>query len=271
MQIVAAVQMCSTPNLDENLTQAAKLIAQAADSGARLLVLPEMFALLGCGHTNTITHQETAGSGKIQDFLAKIAQRHGIWLVGGTIPLTSNNKDRIRAACIVFDHNGNQAARYDKIHLFDATLSPQESYHESATIEPGQTITTVATPVGKLGLGVCFDLRFPALFAELSQQGVEILAIPAAFTVKTGQAHWETLVRCRALDTLAYVIGAGQGGQHPTGRKTHGHSMIVNPWGEVLAQHTQPGPGFVCASIELDQLYEIRNQLPVIKAGQPHA
>jgi deaminated glutathione amidase len=264
MQTAAAIQMCSTGNVVENLVQAEQLIAQAAAVGARLVVLPEMFALLGCQHAEKITHQETQGSGKIQDFLAKTAAKHQVWIVGGTIPLMSNAPEKIRAACLVFADNGQEIARYDKIHMFDAHLSQQEAYCESATTQPGEQIVVLDTPIGKLGLCVCFDIRFPPIFAELSRQGVEVIAIPAAFAVKTGQAHWEVLLRCRALDTLAYVIAAGQSGLHPNARSTHGHSMIVNPWGEILSEQKITGPGVVCAQIDLDRLYEIRKQLPVV-------
>ena len=265
MQTAAAIQMCSTGNVDENLAQAEQLIAQAATLGARLVVLPEMFALLGCQHAEKITHPETPGSGKIQDFLAHTAAKHQVWIVGGTIPLRSNTPEKIRAACLVFADNGQEMARYDKIHMFDAQLSQQEAYCESATTQPGEQIVVLNTPIGKLGLCVCFDMRFPAIFAELSRQGAEVIAIPAAFAVKTGLAHWEVLIRSRALDTLSYVIAAGQSGQHPNGRTTHGHSMIVNPWGEILSEQSQTGPGVVCAPIDLERLYEVRRQLPVVK------
>jgi predicted amidohydrolase len=263
MQTIAAIQMCSTSNVDDNLAQAKQLVAQAAGNGARLVVLPEMFALLGCQHAEKITHQETEGSGKIQDFLAQLAHDHHVWVVGGTTPLVCTTPGKVRAACLVFDDNGQQMARYDKIHLFDAQLSQQESYCESATIEAGNNTIVLDTPFGKLGLCVCFDIRFSSIFMELSRQGVQIIAIPAAFAVKTGKAHWEILLRCRALDTLAYVVGAGQSGQHPNGRTTHGHSMIVNPWGEIMAQK-EDGVGVVSAEIDLNKLAEIRRQLPVV-------
>lgn len=263
MQTAAAIQMCSTGNVDENLAQAEHFVAQAAHQGARLAVLPEMFALLGCQHAEKITHQEVEGTGKIQDFLAQTAAKHQIWIVGGTTPLVCTTAGKLRAACLVFDDKGQKMARYDKIHLFDAQLSEQEFYRESATIDPGKQTVVVDTPLGKLGLCVCFDMRFSSIFTELSQKKVEIIAIPAAFTVKTGKAHWEILLRCRALDTLSYVIGAGQSGQHPNGRSTYGHTMIVNPWGDILAQQAE-GTGVVAAEIDLKKLYEIRQQLPVV-------
>ncbi|MCX7090329.1 MAG: carbon-nitrogen hydrolase family protein [Legionellales bacterium] len=265
MQTVAAIQMCSTNDLHENLAQAADLTAQAVDAGARLIVLPEMFAILGCQLADKISHQEAPGSGKMQDFLAELAAKHKIWVVGGTIPLTGHTPGKARAACLVFSENGQQVARYDKINLFDANLSQKEAYCESASTEPGDTITLLDSPVGKLGLCVCFDMRFPNIFTELSMRGAEVIAIPAAFAVKTGQAHWELLVRCRALDTQAYVIAAGQSGQHPNGRNTYGHSMIVNPWGDIISEQITQGPGVVSATIDLEWLHEIRRQLPVVR------
>lgn len=265
MQTVAAIQMCSTSDLNENLAQAADLTAQAVYAGARLVVLPEMFALLGCQLADKISHQETPGSGKMQDFLAELAAKHNIWVVGGTIPLTSHTPGKARAACLVFSENGQQIGRYDKIHMFDANLSQKEAYCESAGTEPGDTITLLDSPVGKLGLCVCFDMRFAYIFTELSARGAEVIAIPAAFAVKTGQAHWELLVRCRALDTQAYLIAAGQSGEHPNGRNTYGHSMIVNPWGEIMSEQTTQGPGVVSAAIDLERLHEIRRQLPVVR------
>lgn len=265
MPIAAAIQMCSTGNVDENLAQAEHLINQAAAQGARLVVLPEMFPLLGCQSSEKITHQEKPGSGKIQDFLAQIAAKQKVWVVGGTIPLLGQITGKTRAACLIFDENGQQKARYDKIHMFDAHLSAQEMYCESAVTEPGDQIVILDTPIGKLGVCVCFDVRFPTIFMDLNQQGVEVIAIPAAFAVKTGQAHWEILLRCRALDTLSYIVGAGQCGEHPNGRKTYGHSMIVNPWGEIVAERKENNPGVVCGAIDLEKLREVRKQLPVIR------
>lgn len=265
MQKAAAIQMCSSGNVDENLAQAEQLIIQAVAQDTRLVVLPEMFPLLGCQKAEKIIHQEHPGSGKIQDFLSRIAAQHQVWIVGGTIPLRAQKSGKTRAACLIFDANGQQQARYDKIHLFDARLSTQEVYCESATIESGNDSVVVDTPIGKLGLCVCFDMRFPAIFLEMIQSKVEVIAIPAAFAVKTGQVHWEVLLRCRALDTLSYIIGAGQCGHHPNGRKTYGHSMIVNPWGEIIAERKENDPGVVCAEIDLEKLREIRGQLPVLR------
>lgn len=264
MPIAAAVQMSSTGNVEENLTQAEQLIKEASARGARLVVLPEMFPLLGCQSAEKITHQEKPGSGKIQDFLSQIAAKHQVWVVGGTIPLLGKISGKTRASCLIFDSNGQQKARYDKIHMFDAHLSAQEKYCESAVTEPGEHIVVLETPVGKLGVCVCFDIRFPTIFMEFNKQGVEVIAVPAAFAVKTGQAHWEVLLRCRALDTLSYVVGAGQCGEHPNGRKTYGHSMIVNPWGEIVTERKEDKPGVIWTEIDLGMVSEARKRLPVI-------
>ena len=247
MPIAAAIQMCSSGNVEENLAQAEQLVSKAVTQGAALVVLPEMFPLLGCHKAEKNLHQESFGTGKIQDFLANTAAKYHVWVVGGTIPITSSIAGKTHAACLVYDANGQQKARYDKINLFDARLSTQEQYCESDTIAAGKEIVIVDTPIGKLGLCVCFDIRFPEIFLAMNQKGVEVIAIPAAFAAKTGQAHWELLLRCRALDTLSYMIGAGQCGHHPNGRKTHGHSMIINPWGEIVAELKANEPGVICA------------------------
>lgn len=264
MTKVASIQMCSTSTLDENLETAAMLIEKAAAEGATLAVLPEMFAIIGQNAFDKITIKKIPGVGKIQNFLSNLALNHHIWIVGGTIPLVGDDANKVRSACLVFDSQGNQVARYDKIHLFDAVISEQEVYKESDTTEPGSNIVVLDTPVGKLGLCVCYDIRFPQVFAELSAQGAEVIAIPSAFTVKTGCAHWEILVRCRAIDSFCYVIGACQGGVHPTGRETYGHSMIVSPWGTIIEEVTVPGNAVVSADIQLEKLYEVRSKIPVL-------
>lgn len=265
MKKVAAIQMCSTHNVEENLATAAALIAEAALQGAELVVLPEMFVLLGCDSSEKVEIKERAGSGKIQNFLAALAANHSIWIVAGTIPITCSHPNKVRAACILYDNHGKEVARYDKRHLFDARLSGAESYRESDTTESGEdNFVVVDTPAGKLGLAVCFDIRFPEHFSALSAKGAEIIAIPSAFTVQTGEAHWELLARCRAIDTFSYVIGACQGGTHTNGRKTYGHSMIVNPWGVVLSEAPSLSSGIIYADVDLEKLYEIRQQIPVL-------
>lgn len=262
MNKVAALQMCSSNKVQDNLNTAEQLIKQASEQGALLAVLPEMFVIFGEDAKNRIEIKESYGSGPIQDFIGQLAQKYKIWIVGGTIPITCANPNKIRAACIVYDATGKQVARYDKIHLFDVTLSETEIYNESETIEPGCDSTVVDTPIGRLGLCVCFDLRFPEHFEQLYNKGAEVIAAPSAFTLKTGEAHWKLLSRSRAIDTFCYVIGACQGGTHINGRKTHGHSLIVNPWGEIMEEMGASGEGIIVAEVDLKYLYEIRKKIP---------
>lgn len=260
MHKVAAIQMCSSMSVDENLKSAGKLISEAAEKGAKLIVLPEMFPFVGPAENRNLI-QEAEGHGKIQDFLSEQSRKNKVWIVGGTIPIQSQNK--IRAACLVYDEKGLLVARYDKIHLFDVVLSPNESYKESDTIEPGEKSVVIETPFGKLGLAVCYDIRFPALFMDLFKKGAEIIAIPAAFTEKTGEAHWKLLARARAVENFCYVIGACQAGTHESGRKTYGHSVIVHPWGNVLAERAQPSAGIIYGDIDLESLRHIRKSIPI--------
>ena len=243
---VGAVQMATGPNVNANLFEAERLVKEAADGGAGLVVLPENFAFMGKRGEDQFPLREEDGSGPLQAFLSRVAQQNGVWLVGGTIPLVAQDGGRVRAACLVFDQRGERVARYDKIHLFDVCLpGVDERYQESATIEPGESVVVIDSPFGRLGVAVCYDLRFPELFRQMLDEGMEILAIPSAFTAITGKAHWETLVRARAIENLAYVVAAAQGGFHLNGRETHGHSMVVDPWGTVLAQVPR-GTGFIC-------------------------
>jgi len=262
---VAAVQMASGPNISANLMEAARLIALAAqDHGAKLVVLPENFALVGLSEQEKVKIREAEGTGPIQDFLANQAARHGVWLVGGTIPLKAHDPQKVRAACILWDERGRRMAHYDKMHLFDVHIEQTgENYAESLTIEQGERPVVVDTPFGKLGLAVCYDLRFPELFRAMLEQGMEVLAVPSAFTAVTGMAHWEILVRARAVENLSYVIAAAQGGYHANGRETYGDSMIVDPWGMVL-DHLPRGSGVVSAAIEPARLKSIRRNFPAI-------
>jgi nitrilase len=257
--------MASGPNVNANLLEAARLIKQAAEAGAKLVVLPENFAIMGMSEFDKVKIREADGAGPLQEFLAEQAARHGIWLVGGTIPLIGHDPDRVNAACLVFDDKGKRMARYDKIHLFDVKITESnERYNESETIEPGNQIVVLDTPFGKLGLAVCYDLRFPGLFRRLSEEGVEIFAMPASFTAITGKAHWDTLVRARAIENMCYMVASAQGGYHANGRETYGHSMIVDPWGIVL--DTLPrGSGVVVADIDLNKLHDMRRSFPVLE------
>ena len=263
---VAAVQMASGPNISANLMEAARLIAIAAkDHGAKLVVLPENFALVGLSEHDKVKIREAEGVGPIQDFLANQAARHGVWLVGGTIPLKAHDPQKVRAACMLWDERGRRMAHYDKMHLFDVHIAQTgENYAESLTIEAGGGPVVVDTPFGKLGLAVCYDLRFPELFRAMLEQGMEVMAVPAAFTAVTGMAHWEILVRARAVENLTYVIAAAQGGYHANGRETYGDSMIVDPWGVVLDRLPR-GSGVVSAAIEPARLKSIRRNFPAIQ------
>ncbi len=264
MQKVAAIQMCSTNNVRENLDAAEKLIHQAASAHAKLIVLPEMFAIMGTDAKDKIIVKEKYGEGLIQSFLSEQARKNNVWILGGTIPIACDDVNKIRAAAILYDDQGSVVARYDKIHLFDVTLSHDEIYKESDTTQPGKDLIVVDTPVGKLGIGVCYDIRFPEMFRDLFRRGAEIIALPSAFTVKTGTAHWELLSRSRAVENFCYFIGAAQGGQHGNGRKTYGNSLIVSPWGDVIAKNIGENPGVIYADIDLKTLYDIRKSI-----GQP--
>ena len=265
MSVVACIQMASGPNVGANLLEAERLIQEAVSQQAQLIVLPENFALMGNTETEKVAVRETPGSGVIQSFLAEQAARHAIWLVGGTIPLEAADDHKVRAASLVFDDKGCQVARYDKIHLFDVELlDSDEQYNESETIEPGDQVVVIDTPFGRMGLAVCYDLRFPELFRQQIDAGMEILVLPSAFTAITGRAHWEVLVRARAIENLCYVIAPNQGGYHLSGRETHGHSMIVDPWGTVLNSLAR-GPGVVCADIDLERLQSARRNFPSIE------
>ena len=265
MSVAACIQMASGPNIGANLLEAERLIEEAVSQQARLVVLPENFALMGKTEHDKVEHREEAGNGTIQAFLSEQASRHGIWLVGGTLPMVANDDNKIRATCLVFNDKGEQVARYDKIHLFDVELvDSDEQYTESETIEPGDQVVVIDTPFGRMGVAVCYDLRFPELFRQQLEAGMEILVLPSAFTAITGRAHWDVLVRARAIENLCYVIAPDQGGYHLNGRETYGHSMIVDPWGTVLNSLAR-GPGVVCADIELGLLNSARRNFPSIE------
>lgn len=261
---LAAIQMVSGPDVAPNLVEAEALIGEAVRQGAGLVVLPENFAIMGRSEEDKLKVRETDGAGPIQGFLAEQARRHGIWVVGGTIPLACNDGSRVFASCLVYDADGRRAARYDKLHLFDVELDEtNERYAESATIEPGSRVEAVNTGLGTCGLAVCYDLRFPELFRLLLERGAELFTLPAAFTAQTGQAHWETLVRARAIENLSYVVAAAQSGVHADGRETYGNSMIVDPWGRIVARLAK-GPGVVVADLDSDRMEQIRQSFPSI-------
>jgi predicted amidohydrolase len=257
---VAAIQMASGPNVAGNLAEAGRLIEKAAEQGARLVVLPEYFPIMGMAEGDKLAVCEQPGIGPIQTFLSETARRHKIWLVGGSIPLAATVPDKVLNTCLVFDEYGEQVARYDKIHLFNLALG-NERYEEANTIEPGKQVVVVDSPFGRIGLAICYDLRFPELFR--SMKDVDIIVLPSAFTETTGKMHWEPLLRARAIENLAYVIAAAQGGYHVSGRETHGHSMIVDPWGRVLDQIAR-GSGVVIAEINRGYQASLRASLPAL-------
>ncbi|RTL50456.1 MAG: carbon-nitrogen hydrolase family protein [Rhodocyclaceae bacterium] len=263
---VAVIQMISTPAVVPNLVTAGRLLEEAAATGAQLAVLPEYFPLIGAGDADRLAAREREGSGPIQDFLAEISRRLGLWLVAGSIPLAAQDPAKLRNSMLVYDDQGRVAARYDKIHLFGFRKG-EEYYDESATIEAGDTPVAVDTPFGRLGLGICYDLRFPELFRGLGH--LDLLALPAAFTETTGRAHWELLLRARAVENQCYVLASAQGGRHPTGRMTHGNSMIIDPWGEVLARMDK-GEGVVTADIDPARIAEVRTSLPALQHRKIH-
>jgi deaminated glutathione amidase len=258
---VAGIQMASSPHVSSNLTEAERLIALAADQGAKIVVLPEYFCIMGLKDIDKVAVREKPNEGPIQKFLAKMAREYKIWLIGGTIPLVSNYPNKVRNSCLVYNDKGEQVARYDKIHLFGLDLGA-EHYHEENTIESGNQVVSVDTPYGKIGLSVCYDLRFPELYRAMGQ--VDMIVIPSAFTETTGKAHWEPLIRARAIENLCYVIAPAQGGYHLSGRETHGNSMIVDPWGVVLDRLPR-GSGIVIANINRDYQKSLRQSLPALK------
>ena len=261
----AAIQMATGPNVSANLLTAEQLIEEAVSNNSGLVVLPENFAFMGKSEKEVLTIKETEGDGPLQTFLSQLASKHGIWIVGGTIPLEASDASKIHASSLVYNDLGQQVARYDKIHLFDVNLvEADEQYNESATYEPGDKVCVLDTPFGKLGIAICYDLRFPELFRNLIDQGTEIIAMPSSFTAITGRAHWETLVRARAIENLSYVMAAAQGGFHLSGRETYGHSMIVDPWGTVLAQVPR-GTGSISVKLDTDFLSATRRNFPCIQ------
>ncbi|AOB31889.1 acyltransferase [Bordetella sp. H567] len=258
---VAAVQMVSTPIVRENLDAASHLIAKAAESGARLVALPEYFCFMGQKDHDKLAIRETQGAGPIQEFLSDQAGRHGLYVVGGTLPLASPDASRVYNTSLVYGPDGKSLVRYDKIHLFNFKRGA-ESYDESIAIRPGTEVRTVDTPFARVGLSVCYDLRFPELYRALGQ--VDLIVVPSAFTYTTGKAHWELLLRARAIENQCYVLAPAQGGVHPNGRRTWGHSMLIDPWGDIVDVLAE-GPGVVAGNIDPARLSEVRTALPALR------
>ena len=263
---IAAIQMAAGPNVAGNLEEAARLLDMAASQGAKLAALPEYFCIMGMKDADKVAAREQDSRGPIQEFLSKTAKRLGIWLVGGTVPLVSSQPDKVRNSCLVYDDKGEQVARYDKIHLFGLELG-NESYAEEKTIEAGCGVVALESPFGRIGLSICYDLRFPELYRSMGK--VDIIFAPAAFTATTGKAHWETLIRARAIENLAYVVAPAQGGYHVNGRETHGDSMIVDPWGVILDRLPR-GSGVVIANINPEYQASLRNSLPALNHRTLH-
>jgi nitrilase len=277
---VAAVQMVSEPSLEANLGAAEELIADATDQGAKLVVLPEWFCFMGRSERDKLAIREADGDGPIQSFLARVAAKRRAWVIAGTVPLRADDPGRLRNSSLVFDDAGRRVARYDKIHLFDFTdtFAPQpgsgelrggspprpieqERYRESSTVEPGTTPVAIDSPFGRIGLSICYDVRFPELYRRLAP--MDLITVPSAFTATTGAAHWDLLVRARAVENLAWVIAPAQGGHHLNGRRTHGHTMVVDPWGKVLGSLAH-GPGVVVAEIDPSYQAKVRASLPAL-------
>lgn len=265
MAKVAAIQMASGPQVTANLMEAARLVGEAATQGAQMAVLPETFVFMGESEEARVKLAEPMGSGQIQDALKELAIRHKIWIVAGTIPIQSEDPTRAYASSLMFNEKGEQVARYDKMHLFDVELSEaKETYAESETIYPGNERTVIDTPVGRVGMAVCYDLRFPGHFRHMMEAGAEVFVIPSAFTDTTGKAHWEPLLRARAIENLSYVVASAQGGFHVNGRATYGHSMLIDYWGNIHEQLGK-GAGMIISDIDLEALRATRKAFPVLK------
>jgi nitrilase len=267
---VAAVQMTSTRDVQANLREAGRLVAESARQGAKLVVLPENFSFLGATDAERVAALERFGDGPAQQFLAETAERLDLWIVGGTIPIRDAGGDRASSRSLLVGPDGRVAAHYDKIHLFDVDVDvakegrAAERYRESATTLAGTRVVAASTPLARIGMTVCYDIRFPALFHRLSVLGTDIVVVPAAFTVPTGEVHWLPLLQARAIESLVYVVAAGQCGEHAGGRKTYGHSLILGPWGELLAE-LPADPGIACADLDMIRLAELRQRFPAVQ------
>ena len=257
---LAALQMISGPDVAANLAMAERLVDEAVAQGAQLVALPEYFPIIGAADAERVAAREAFGRGPVQDWLAATAQRHGLWIVAGSIPLAASVPDKMRNSSLLFNPAGECVARYDKMHLFGFRKG-SETYDEAAFIEAGDTPVAVDTPFGRIALSICYDLRFPELYRSLGP--VDLILMPAAFTETTGRAHWEILLRARAIENQCYLLAVGQGGRHPNGRMTHGNSMIIDPWGDILDRKLK-GPGVVIADLDHARLAEVRASLPAL-------
>jgi nitrilase len=261
MTTVAAIQMVSTPDVGDNIDTARRRVAEAAEAGAALVSLPEYWPIMGMSDADKVAHAEQDGRGPIQAFMAGAAREHGIWLVGGTLPLVSGAAGKVMNTTLVYNPDGELVERYDKIHLFGFNKGA-EAYDEARTIVPGAQVGSFEAPFGRVGLSVCYDLRFPELYRAMGE--CALIVVPAAFTHTTGRAHWEVLLRARAIENQCYVLAAAQGGTHLNGRRTFGHSMLIDPWGEIKAL-LEEGEGVVSGALDLDFLASVRESLPALK------
>ena len=266
MTRVAVVQMVSGKDLEKNLQAASGLIADAARQQAELVLLPEYFPIISDDEMDKIKIREAYGNGPIQTFLSEQSRRHGIWLMGGTLPLETDDSNRVYNSCLLYDPQGNITNRYDKVHLFDVNVdgSGNESYNESSSIVPGDTIVTAITPFATIGMTVCYDLRFPELYREMIDKQVNLITVPSAFTYTTGKHHWETLLKARAVENLCFVMAANQGGKNTDKRTTWGHSMIISPWGDILAGIDE-GPGVAVADLDFQAQEKLRKSFPTLQ------
>jgi len=258
---VAAIQMVSTPDVEQNFAAAAKLVAQAVEQGAQLVLLPEYWPIMGMHEKIKLDHAEQVDDGKIQSFMAALAREHKIWLIGGTLPLASGEDGKVLNTSLVYDPEGRRIARYDKIHLF-SFVRGEEAYDEARTIVYGKDVMSFEAPFGRVGLSVCYDLRFPELYRAMGD--CALIVVPAAFTYTTGQAHWELLLRARAVENQCYILASAQGGKHVNGRTTWGHSMLIDPWGEIISVLPE-GEGLVIGAIDPHRLQYVRESLPALK------
>lgn len=263
MSRVALIQMTSSADVDRNMQHVEQFLKQAKDQHAELAVLPENFAFMGMKETDKLEIAEQYGHGAIQRKISQLAKQLKLWIIAGTIPMKTSGA-KVRSSSIVFDEQGTQVARYDKIHLFDVRVSDHESHQESLTVERGTNLVVIDSPIGKIGMTVCYDLRFPELYQQLMAQGAQIFAVPSAFTAVTGLAHWEILLRSRAIENLCYVLAPNQCGHHANGRSTYGHSMVVEPWGKVVAQK-ETDTGVVTADVDLQRLHQLRQHFPCVE------
>lgn len=268
MHKIAVAQICSSDNIPDNLALVSELIAEAKTGGAEAVFLPECFALMQSSRQQLRECAEEAGKGQVQEAMSGVAKQHAITVFSGTVPIQSKDPKRVFNRSLVYNAEGRELARYDKIYLFDVQLANGEQYFESAYTMPGKDTVTVDCCLGIVGLSICYDLRFPELYRRLVEQNAKILVVPSAFSSTTGPAHWHTLLRARAIENFCYVIASAQQGTHPSGRKTYGHTLVVDPWGEVIAEK-QKGEGLLMVEIDLSKVEKARKEFPSLQHRRP--